>query len=105
MGGDFGPYRQSERKEIYKEYVQKLLDSGNAYYAFDTEEELEEMRKKMKEAGHPSPQYNNITRSNMKNSLSLSKEDVQSRINNGDKYVVRANIPRNEVVKFEEIAS
>ena len=60
------------------------------------------MRKKMKEAGHPSPQYNNITRSNMKNSLSLSKEDVQSRINNGDKYVVRANIPRNEVVKFED---
>tara|TARA_Y100001954_G_scaffold230573_1_gene278373 strand:- start:286 stop:1818 length:1533 start_codon:yes stop_codon:yes gene_type:complete len=102
VGGDFGPYRQSERKDIYKEYVQKLLDSGNAYYAFDTEEELEEMRKKMKEAGHPSPQYNNITRSNMKNSLSLSKEDVQSRINNGDKYVVRANIPRNEVVKFED---
>ena len=61
QGGDFGPYRQSERKHIYKDYVQKLLNSGKAYYAFDTEEELEDMRKSMKEAGHPSPQYNNIT--------------------------------------------
>ena len=63
---------------------------------------MEEMRKKMKEAGHPSPQYNNITRSNMKNSLSLSKEEVQERLDKGEKYVVRVNIPRNEVVKFED---
>ena len=102
QGGDYGPYRQSERKHIYKDYVQKLLDSGKAYYAFDTEEELEDMRKSMKEAGHPSPQYNNITRSNMKNSLSLSKEDVQARLDRGDKYVVRVNIPRNEIIKFED---
>ena len=102
QGGKYGPYRQSERKHIYKDYVQKLLDSGKAYYAFDTAEELEDMRKSMKEAGHPSPQYNNITRSNMKNSLSLSREDVQTRLDRGDKYVVRVNIPRNEVVKFED---
>ena len=102
IGGSYGPYRQSERKHIYKEYVQKLLESGKAYYAFDTEEELNQMRKNMKEAGHPSPQYNNITRSNMKNSLSLSKEEVHERLERGDKYVVRVNIPRNEVVKFED---
>jgi len=102
IGGNHGPYRQSERKHIYKEYVQKLLESGKAYYAFDTEEELDQMRQNMKEAGHPSPQYNNITRSNMKNSLSLSKEEVQERLDRGDKYVVRVNIPRNEVVKFED---
>ena len=102
IGGDYGPYRQSERKHIYADYVQKLLESGKAYYAFDTEEELDQMRKNMKEAGHPSPQYNNITRSNMKNSLSLSKEEVQERLDRGDKYVVRVNIPRNEVVKFED---
>lgn len=100
--GGYGPYRQSERKDIYNKYVQQLLDSGRAYYAFDSEEELEQMRKKMKEAGHPSPQYNNITRSNMKNSLSLSKEEVQERLDKGEKYVVRVNIPRNEVVKFED---
>ena len=101
-GGAHGPYRQSERKHLYKEYVQKLLESDNAYYAFDTEGELEEMRKNLKEAGHPSPQYNNITRSNMQNSLSLSKEEVQKRLKRGDKYVVRINMPRNETVKFED---
>tara|TARA_Y100001968_G_C19407396_1_gene744440 strand:+ start:157 stop:1704 length:1548 start_codon:yes stop_codon:yes gene_type:complete len=101
-GGPHGPYRQSERKGIYQKYAQELLDSGRAYYAFDTEKELEEMRNSLKQAGHPSPQYNNITRSNMKNSLSLSKEEVQKRLKRGDSYVVRINIPRNETIKFED---
>ena len=71
VGGEFGPYRQSERKKIYRQYADQLIHSGNAYYAFDTPEELEEMRERMKQAGVPSPQYNQVTRSSMKNSLSL----------------------------------
>ena len=66
-----GPYRQSERKEMYRQFADQLINSGHAYYAFDTPEELEEMRERMKNAGAPSPQYNQITRSSMKNALTL----------------------------------
>src|SRR5690606_24804571 len=76
--GPFGPYRQSERKNIYKEYAEKLIRSGNAYYAFDTTEELAEMREKFKTETNPSPQYNHSVRSSMKNSLTLSEEEVNS---------------------------
>ena len=76
--GGHGPYRQSERKEIYFKYAQSLIDSGHAYYAFDTTEDLDNMRERMKKAGIPSPQYNSITRASMKNSISLSNDDVKS---------------------------
>ena len=102
-GGGFGPNRQSERKEIYLKYAQSLIDSGHAYYAFDTTEDLEHMRERMKKAGVPSPQYNSITRSNMKNSTSLSKDEVQSRIDNNEKYVVRIKMPRNEEVRIHDL--
>jgi glutamyl-tRNA synthetase len=101
--GDYGPYRQSDRKEIYREYAEKLIEEGNAYYAFDTSEELDEMRSRMKKAGVPSPQYNSITRSSMKNSISLSEDEVKNRLNNDEKYVIRIKMPRNEEVKIHDV--
>jgi len=101
-GGDFGPYRQSERKHLYRQYADQLIESGNAYYAFDSAEELTEMRERMKAAGVASPQYNAITRSGMKNSLTLPTEEVKKRIEAGEKYVIRIKMPRNEDVKFED---
>ncbi len=101
--GDYGPYRQSDRKEIYREYAEKLIEEGNAYYAFDTSEELDEMRSRMKKAGVPSPQYNSITRSSMKNSISLSEDEVKNRLNSDEKYVIRIKMPRNEEVKIHDV--
>lgn len=103
VGGQNGPYRQSERKPMYKQYADQLIESGYAYYAFDTPEELTEMRERMKSAGVASPQYNGVTRSGMKNSLTLPAEEVQSRLKANEKYVVRIKMPRNEDVKFEDI--
>ena len=103
-GGDLGPYRQSERKEagIYKKYVDQLVESGNAYYAFDTPEELETMRENLKAAGVAAPQYNANSRNSMKNSLTLSAKEVQKKLEAGKPYVVRVKIPRNEEVKFQD---
>lgn len=102
-GGDFGPYKQSERKGRYKEFGDKLIADGRAYYAFDTSEELEDMRERLKEARVVNPQYNAITRMQMKNSLTLSEEEVAERIERGDPYVVRIKLPRNEDVRFKDI--
>lgn len=101
-GGDFGPYVQSERMNLYEEYAQQLLDSGQAYMAFDTPEELDTMRKQAQEMGQPNWQYNGVTRSSMKNSLSLSKEEVEKRLANKDPYTIRFKMPRNVDVKFED---
>ena len=101
-GGDFGPYKQSERKEMYLPYAEKLVKDGFAYYAFDTSEELTAMREKMKSAGVPSPQYNAVTRTTMQNSLSLSETEVQKRMDAGDPYVIRIKMPRNEEVKLND---
>ena len=101
--GGHGPYRQSERKEIYFKYAQSLIDSGHAYYAFDTTEDLDNMRERMKKAGIPSPQYNSITRASMKNSISLSNDDVKSRLENNEKYVIRIKMPRNEEVRINDL--
>ena len=102
-GGNFGPYRQSERKDIYLPYAEQLIKDGFAYYAFDTPEELVEMREKMKAAGVPSPQYNAVTRITMQNSLSLSEDEVAKRMAAGDPYVIRIKIPRNQEVKLNDI--
>ncbi|MCX8080431.1 MAG: glutamate--tRNA ligase [Bacteroidia bacterium] len=103
--GPYGPYRQSERKEtgIYHRYAMKLVECGAAYYAFDTEEELEQMRKRMEQAGVPSPQYNHITRQHMRNSLTLSAEEVNKLLQNNTPYVIRLKVPRNEEIKFHDI--
>ncbi|MDG1477558.1 MAG: glutamate--tRNA ligase [Vicingaceae bacterium] len=105
VGGDFGPYRQSERKAegTYKKYVNQLLASGNAYYAFDTPEELDAMRERLKIAGGHSQQYDAASRNSMSNSLTLSEDEVQNRIAAGEKYVVRAKIPQGEEVKFKDL--
>ena len=97
---DFGPYRQSERKHLYREYADKLVASENAYYAFDTPEELEEMRNLAKKAKMPNWQYNAISRNSMKNSLSLSKEEVDKRFSQNQSYTIRIKMPRNVDVRF-----
>ncbi|CAN5286123.1 glutamate--tRNA ligase [soil metagenome] len=102
--GPHAPYRQSERKDagVYAQYAQQLIDSGNAYYAFDTKEELDEQRAKF-EAMKASFSYNAITRQNLKNSLTLSEDDVKKRIDAGEHYVIRAKIPRNEEVRLHDL--
>lgn len=98
-GGSHGPYRQSERREIYKKYVDQLLESGHAYIAFDTAEELEAKRNEIKNF-----QYDASTRLQMRNSLSMSAEEVKSLLDNGAKYVVRAKIePDQEIVVHDII--
>ena len=101
--GNFGPYRQSERKEIYRQYAEMLIENGNAYYAFDTAEELEAMRERLKAAGSSSMQYDSGTRASMKNSLTLSADEVKIKIERGDHYVIRAKIPANETVIFNDL--
>lgn len=102
VGGDFGPYRQSERKSIYAEYTQQLVNEGKAYYAFDTSEELDAMRERLKEAGVANPQYNAVTRMQMNNALTLSNEEVEAKIEAGEPYVVRIKMPRNEDIRFKD---
>ncbi len=102
VGGDYGPYRQSDRKPIYKEYITKLIADGKAYYAFDTPEELEIMREGLKSSTVVAPQYNSITRVNMKNSLSLPQDEVQRRLDNNEPYAVRFKMPRNEEIKVKD---
>lgn len=100
--GEFGPYRQSERKDIYKQYAEQLVESGHAYYAFDTPEELNQMRERLEESGNPSPKYDAITRMSMKNSLTLPKEEVDRRLGEGQEHVVRLKVPRRETIRFED---
>ena len=102
-GGPHAPYRQSERKEHYQKYAQQLLDAGHAYYAFDTPEELDAMRTRLKEARVAQPQYNAISRMTMKNALTLSADEVQERIDRGDPYVIRLKTPRKEEVRLEDM--
>lgn len=102
-GGDYGPYRQSERKGDYAQYAQKLIEAGHAYYAFDTPEELDAMRERLKAARVASPQYNAITRMQMKNSLTLPEDEVKARLESGQPYVVRFKMPRKEEVRLEDL--
>lgn len=99
IGGPHAPYRQSERKSLYAQYAHLLVERGWAYYAFDTEEELEEMRRRFEAAGMSAPQYNAITRTYMKNSLTLPPEEVQERLRS-QPYVVRFLVPRGREVRF-----
>lgn len=103
VGGPDAPYRQSERKEMYRQYAELLIEKGYAYYAFDTAEELETIRERMKASGNNAWQYNNITRVNMKNSLTLPADEVKKRLEAGDPYVIRIKIPRNEEVRLTDI--
>ncbi len=101
-GGPFSPYRQSDRKDKYPQYAQKLLDEGKAYYAFDTPEELEEMRRQLSEAGTIMPQYNAVTRTSMKNSLTLPAEEVQEKLSSGYPCVIRLKVPQGIEIRFRD---
>ncbi len=103
VGGPHAPYRQSERKPIYMQYAQKLVAEGNAYYAFDTEAELDSMRARMENAGVTSPQYNSITRTQMRNSLTLLEDEVKTLLKDGVPYVVRLKVPRKEEVRLNDM--
>ena len=98
FGGNHGPYRQSERREIYKKYVQQLLEEGKAYYAFDTPEELEAKR-----AEGSNFQYDSHTRMQMRNSLTLPKEEVERLINEGEQYTVRFKIEPGQEIHINDM--
>jgi glutamyl-tRNA synthetase len=103
QGGEYGPYRQSERKAMYRQYADQLIEAGHAYYAFDTSEELDEMRERLTRAKVPSPQYNAAVRMTMKNSLTLSADEVKQRLEANEPYTIRIKVPRNEEIRFHDL--
>ncbi|GMV78332.1 MAG: glutamate--tRNA ligase [Chitinophagaceae bacterium] len=98
LGGNFAPYKQSERKALYKQYAEQLIAKGVAYYAFDTAQELEEKR-----AAVANFQYNFQSRMSMKNSLTLSKEETEKLLKNNTPYVIRILMPANETISFTDM--
>ena len=103
VGGPYGPYRQSDRKALYRQYADELVAKEKAYYAFDTPEELDAMRERLKAAGVAAPAYNAVTREHMKNSLTLSADETKERLDRSDEYVIRLKVPRHAEVRFEDI--
>lgn len=101
-GGPFGPYKQSERKAIYKQYAQQLIDSGWAYYAFDTPEQLDALRAQH-EAEKSTFAYDISTRNSLNNSLSLSDEETKARLLSGEPYVIRFKMPENVDVTARDL--
>ena len=102
VGGPHAPYRQSERKEIYLKYAKQLVEAGWAYYAFDTSEELDALRKEAEAVGQTFA-YNYAVREKLPTSLSLSAEEVEERIARGDIWVVRFKMPENEIVEMDDL--
>jgi glutamyl-tRNA synthetase len=102
-GGPYGPYRQSERKPLYKEYALRLVQEGKAYLAFDTSEELEYMRTHLKSTENPSPQYDHKLRMQMRNSISLPKEEVDRLLQEGVPHVIRIHMPEDETIRFTDM--
>jgi len=103
QGGPYGPYRQSDRKHIYLDYARKLVEGGYAYYAFDTPEELDIMRERLKHEEAHLAQYGPFTRMGMKNSLTLKPEEVKARMDSGEPYVIRIRIPENEDIRVDDM--
>ncbi len=102
VGGPHEPYRQSERKHIYRDFAETLVATDKAYYAFDTPEELDEMRQTFEKQGSAF-QYNSITRTRLKNSLTLPLEEVQAKIAAGEPYVIRLKVPAKEEIRFKDL--
>ena len=102
VGGPHAPYRQSERRDIYLKYAKQLVESGWAYYAFDTAEELDALRKEYEARGETFA-YNYSIREKLPTSLSLSKEEVAARIARGDQWVIRFKMPENEIVEMDDL--
>lgn len=101
-GGNFGPYRQSERNEIYQEHIKALLIEGKAYYAFDTAEELDVLRQEAEKKGQAFL-YNSSTRKNLKNSLNLPQEEVDQLLSSKTPYVIRFKIPEDQTIRTNDI--
>lgn len=97
-GGEYGPYRQSERKESYRQYAEQLIADGYAYYAFDTSEELDALRKE-----NPNFKYSSENRMSLKNSLTLSNEDTQRLLNANEPHTIRMKVPLNETIVFNDL--
>ncbi|MEM9931007.1 MAG: glutamate--tRNA ligase [Bacteroidota bacterium] len=102
-GGEFGPYRQSERKHLYADYAQQLIDNGKAYYAFDTPEELDARREVEKAAGNHSFRYDNGTRASMRNSESLPADEVAKLLADGTPYTIRLKVPKDEIITIHDV--
>jgi len=102
-GGAYGPYRQSERKSLYRQYAEQLVHAGKAYYAFDSNEELESMREKYKTPENPSPQYDHRMRNRMRNSLTMTFEETQRLLADKVPHVIRIRMPETDTVSFEDM--
>lgn len=101
VGGPHAPYRQSERKSMYMQYAQQLIQSGHAYHAFDTEAELDAMRERLK--GKDNQQYSSGTRMEMRNALTLKQSEVKILLESNTPYVIRLKVPENEEVKVNDL--
>ena len=101
-GGNYGPYRQSDRKDIYRQYADSLIDKGDAYYAFDTLVQLEDLRKKAEQSGNTFI-YNASVRDTLNNSLSLSHAEYKAKLDAGEPYVIRYKMPKDEDIHFDDI--
>ena len=101
--GEHAPYRQSERKAIYWQYAQQLIAQGHAYYAFDTPEELEKMREQHKSEQNPTPQYNHSLRKHMRNSLTMSEQEVAAALTNNTPFVIRLKVPENRLLSLQDM--
>jgi len=102
-GGEVGPYRQSDRKDLYKKYAEQLISDGKAYYAFDTPEELDAMRIRLKEAKADNQVYGSLSRKTMRNSLTLSKDEVEQLLKDEIPFVIRLKVERNQDVSLNDM--
>ena len=102
-GGTYGPYRQSERKDSYRQYAETLVEKGYAYYAFDTPQELDEMRSRLRSETNPTPQYDHTVRMQMRNSMTLPVEEVNSLLQQSTPHVIRIKMPHGETVTFNDL--
>jgi glutamyl-tRNA synthetase len=103
IGGPFEPYYQSQRKDLYLSSAAKLIADDRAYYAFDSPEEIDEMRARLQKAGNPSPRYDSITRMSMRNSITLPATEVETLRSSNAPYVIRLRVPRRETIRFEDL--
>ena len=102
VGGEYGPYRQSERKEMYREFAEKLVSSGHAYYAFDSAEELDGIRKDY-EARKETFTYDASTRDQLNNALGMSEDEIQGHISSGRAYVVRFKFQKDQLIEMKDM--
>ncbi len=102
QGGDAGPYRQSERRDLYADAARQLVEGGHAYVAFDTPEEIEAMKERLRTDANPTPGYDASTRDQMTNALTLPEAEVQERLAAGAEHVVRLKVPAGETLTFTD---